>query len=151
MLVEHLALALTLLLGIAIANMIGGIITFFMASRLARIAGVRLVLLFPLILVFVMSGGYIVRDTMLNIVLILFLGVFGLLMKRNGYSRPALILGFVLGDLFEKYSLLSIKIFGPFFFISPISLTLIAILVLVLFFPLLRKTLPKLIRRPKKA
>ncbi len=60
-----------------------------------------------------------------------------------------MILGFILGDLFEKYNLLSIKIYGPFFFTSPISLTLIAILVLVLFFPLLRKKLPSLIRRSK--
>lgn len=151
MLVEHLPLAITLLLGIAIANMIGGIITFFAAPQLARVAAVRLSLLFPLILVFIMSGGFIVRDTMLNIVLVLILGVFGLLMKRNGYSRPALILGFVLGDLFEKYTLLSLKIFGPLFFVTPISLTMIAILVLVLLFPLLRRVLPGLIMRLKRA
>jgi len=103
------------------------------------------------ILIVALAGVYVATLSTLNFIVALAFGLLGLVMKRFGYSRPALILGFVLGDLFENYSLLSIKMYGPLFFIRPISLTLFAIMILLLNYPYIMKILPRFKRRLKKA
>ena len=150
MMVEHLPLALTLLLGIAVANIIGGVICLFAAPYLVRVASVHLDFLFTGVLIVALAGVYVATLSTMNFIVALAFGLFGLVMKRYGYSRPALLLGFVLGGLFENYSLLSIKIYGPLFFIRPISLTLFAIMILLLNYPNLMKVLPRLQGRLKK-
>jgi TctA family transporter len=151
MMTEHLPLALTLLLGIALANIIGGIICLFASGQLIKVASVHFDFLFPGILIVVLAGVYITTLSPANFITLLAFGVLGLLMKRYGYSRPALLLGFVLGGLFENYTLLSIKLYGPLFFIRPIPLVLIAIIIVMLIYPTWRKLLPGLKRRSGKA
>ena len=79
---------------------------------MVRLSTVSLDFLFAAILVVVMVGVYIATLSLLNFVLIIIFGLLGLFMKKFGYSRPALLLGFVLGGLFENYLLLSLKIYG---------------------------------------
>jgi len=71
-------------------------------------------------------------------------------MKIYGYSRPALLLGFVLGGLFENYSLLSIKIYGPLFFARPIPLTLLVIMLVLLNYRHLKRAFSALRGRPAR-
>jgi putative tricarboxylic transport membrane protein len=151
MMVEHLPLALTLLLGIALANVIGGVICLFTAPYLAKVGSVHLDFLFTGILIVALAGVYVATLSPLNFMVALAFGLLGLVMKRYSYSRPALLLGFVLGGLFENYSLLSIKMYGALFFIRPIPLTLLVIMILLLSYPYLKKVLSKFQRRLKKA
>ncbi|MFH1003528.1 MAG: tripartite tricarboxylate transporter permease [Chloroflexota bacterium] len=139
MLVDHLPLALIMILGIALANLIGGIISLLAAPYLARATSVHIDFLFPIILCLIITGGYIVRNTMMNVVAVIILGLLGLLMKRYDFSRPAMLLGFVLGQLFENYVLLSYQVSGPLFFVTPISMALFAFIVLLFVYPLLKK------------
>jgi len=139
MLIDHLPLALTLLLGIAVASIIGGIICLFTAPYLARVASVHINFLFPIILVMLVTGSFVAADSMANVVVVVIFGLIGFFMKRNSFSRAALLLGFVLGELFENYTVISIKVFGPTFFLSPISLVLIGIMVATFSFPYVRK------------
>ncbi len=147
MMVDQLPLALTLLLGIAMANVMGGLIAFFTANRMARVASIPFTSLFPLILILIFAGTFVARGSIVNIPVTILFGLLGLLMKRFQFSRPALLLGFVLGRLLEDYSLLSIKIHGPLFFITPISLFLLAVLIGLLFYPTLRKTIVPWLQR----
>ncbi len=62
-------------------------------------------------------------------------GVLGVAMERLGYSRPALLLGFVLGETIERYFQVSLKAYGWSFFMRPISLAIIAIALLCLLWP----------------
>jgi putative tricarboxylic transport membrane protein len=151
MMVEHLPLALTLLLGIALANIVGGVICLFAAPHLARVASVNLDFLFPVILIVALAGVYVATLSPMNFIVALAFGLLGLVMRRYGYSRPALLLGFVLGGLLENYSLLSIKIYGPLFFFRPIPLTLLIIMILLLNYPYLKKVSLRLRRRLTKA
>jgi putative tricarboxylic transport membrane protein len=132
MLVGHLPLALTLLLGISLANIIGGVICLFAAPYLVRVAWVHLDFLFPVILIASLIGVYVATNSPMDFITLLVFGLLGLAMRRYGYSRPALILGFVLGGLFENYSLLSIKLYGPLFFLRPIPLALLVIMIILL-------------------
>jgi len=151
MMTEHLPLALTLLLGIALANIIGGIICLFSASYMVRVASVHLDFLFPGILIVALIGVYVATLSPMDFIVALAFGLFGLVMRRYDYSRPALLLGFILGGMFERYSLLSIKIYGPLFFIRPIPLALLIIMILLLNYPYLKRALPGLWRRRVKA
>jgi putative tricarboxylic transport membrane protein len=151
MMQEHLPLTLTLLLGIALANLIGGIICLFAAPYLVRVASIHLDFLVPGVLVVTLAGVYVVTLSPVNFITVLAFGVLGLVMKRYGYSRPALLLGFVLGGLFENYSLLSIKIYGPLFFLRPIPLVLLIIMVLLLLYPYLKRVISGFWQRRTRA
>jgi putative tricarboxylic transport membrane protein len=151
MMTEHLPLALTLLLGIALANIIGGIICLLAAPYMARLASVNLDFLFPGILIVALIGIYVATLSPMNFVVALAFCLLGLVMRKYGYSRPALLLGFVLGGMFENYSLLSIKIYGPLFFLRPIPLTLLIITVLLLNYSYLKRALFGLRRRLTKS
>lgn len=150
MLVDHLPLALTLLLGIALANVMGGAIALVSIPQLAKVARLHVDYLFTAIVIIALVGAFVTAANMTNVMVAVVFGVLGLFMKKYDYPRAALLLGFVLGNQFEMYALLSIKIYGPLFFLTPISLTLIAIIVLLLFYPSLRRVLPSFQRRLKK-
>ncbi len=73
-----------------------------------------------------------------------------LVMKNYDFSRPALLLGFVLGRLLEDYTLLAYKLHGPLFFLTPISLGLIVILIGLFSYPYLRKVITHRFKREVK-
>ena len=103
------------------------------------------------ILIISLVGVYVATQSPLNFIVVVSCGFFGLLMKRYGYSRPALLLGFVLGGLFEKYTLLSIKMYGPLFFLKPLALVLVVITILILNYSNLKKLIILSRRRLKRA
>ncbi len=147
MITNNLPLSLTLLMGIALANIIGGVICLFLAPQLSRLATVHFNFLFPSVLILSVAGIYLATSSVWNFVLMLVFGLLGLLMKRYDYSRPALMLGIVLGAMFENYFLLSVKLYGPFFFFRPIPIVLLIITALVLFYPRIRRAIVKVRRR----
>jgi putative tricarboxylic transport membrane protein len=143
MISDNLPLALTLLMGIALANIIGGAIALAAAPQLSRLSTVHFDFLFPAVMVLAMTGIYISTHATWNLLLLLIFGVLGLIMKRNGYSRAAMMLGVVLGAMFENYLQLSIKLYGPFFFWRPIPMALLVIIIVILFYPRIRKTVAR--------
>jgi TctA family transporter len=46
-------------------------------------------------------------------------------MKKAGYNRPALLLGFILGGYFEEYFWLALQTKGSLFFLRPASMVII--------------------------
>jgi len=148
---NNLSLALTLLLGIALANVVGGLVCLVGAPYLARVASVNLDFVFTAVLATAMAGVFAATLSPLNLAVVMIFGLLGLIMKTYGYSRPALLLGFVLGALFENYTLLSVKIYGPYFFFRPIPLVLFAITALMLALPYLRQASARAWQRRGKA
>ena len=53
-------------------------------------------------------------------------------MKKLDYSRPAFIIGFVLGLMVERNLYLSLKLFGGKFIFQPLALSLMIFTILVL-------------------
>jgi len=151
MMTEHLPLALTLLLGNALANIIGGIICLVATPHLVKVASLHLDFMLPGVLIAAFIGVYVATLSPPQFITVLAFALLGLAMKRFDYSRPALLLGFVLGGMFENYSLLSIKIYGPLFFLRPIPLILVAVMVILLVYPYLTRLLSRLRRGRKGA
>jgi TctA family transporter len=68
-------------------------------------------------------------------------------MERFGYNRPALLLGFVLGETIERNFEVSLKAYGPWFFLRPISIAIIVLMLVCMLWPN-RRRLAALIWRP---
>ena len=94
------------------SGIIGTLIGFVLANQLARLALVRYTIIVPLILTFVLLGAFSANRDPLDLVTVVAFGVLGYFMWRLGYPRPALILGFVLGALLEKYLYRSVASYG---------------------------------------
>ena len=81
-------------------------------------------ILFPLILLFCLIGAYSVRNDGFGVLVMLIFGIVGYLFKKFDYPGAPLLLGFILGPLFEvnlRQSLLLSKGSFSIFFSRPIS------------------------------
>ena len=58
------------------------------------------------------------------------LALLGLVFARLGYSRPSFFLGYVLGNLAERYFGIALLAYGWTFFLRPISLFIIVLIIL---------------------
>ncbi len=91
-------------------------------------------ILLPIILLFCIVGSYAMTNSVYGIIIMLVLGVFGWLLEENGFPVGPVILGMVLGELFEQSFMTSmIKSDGELlgFFSRPIAATLGAMTILL--------------------
>jgi TctA family transporter len=132
MLVEHTALCFTMLISVAIANLIAGLICIFGSTFLIKVTRVSFVYIFAFVIPIIVLSVYVARQYMIDVYVLAIISLLGVFMDKWGYSAPALILGFVLGDQFEYYFINSITMYGPFFFLSPISLAIIFLVILMI-------------------
>ena len=146
----HLDLSLTLLLVVAVANLIAVAICFPVAQQMSKVAFVPAPILAPLIIIISFVGAFAYREQLGDVLVAIIATGLGLAMTRFGYSRPALLLGFVLGNLFEKYLFIGLGVAGPLFFMRPISLALIVLIIAVLFSKPIRNLLSHLFTKKGK-
>jgi putative tricarboxylic transport membrane protein len=144
---DQLDIALTLLIAVAVANVIGAAICFPMAPTLAKLARVPGRILVPTVIALVMIGSYLNDGSIEDILVTLIFGAVGIIMWRFGFNAPALLLGFILGRLLEEYLFLSIQIGGPLFFLRPICIFLILCLVAFFVYGPLKRLIK---RRPRE-
>ena len=131
MLKTNLDLTFTLIWGLALANVIGAFVCYFIVGymNLAWLVTIPSRILVPLIMTIVFLGAYMIENQVGDIVVVLaFTGV-GFAMKRFGYDRAPLVLGLILGEYFENCFFLALQTSGPFFFMRPASLVIIAIII----------------------
>jgi TctA family transporter len=138
MLSTKLDVTFTLVWSIAIANVIGGGVCFLCAGQLARIALIRIGILAPVVLVFVYIGAFQGSHQWGDIYALLAFGVLGWVMKRLRWPRPPLMLGFVLGEVVERYMFISYELYEWGWLMRPLVLVLFAITLYGVFRPILR-------------
>ena len=129
MLTYHVDVVFIMIFTIIIGNLIGMIGGMFLVNPLSRATGLRGTLLVPVLIVIVFTGAFAVHRAWFDIFVALLFGIVGYLMKELGYSRAALLIGFVLGFAVEKNLYLAIQLDGPDFILRPIPLTLALITV----------------------
>ena len=129
MLTKHLDLSLTLILVVAVANVIAGGICFYLAPHLAIIARIPGRVVVPLTLAVIFVGSFAFQGHFNNVIVLVIFSVIGVAGQRFGYNLGGLFIGYILGDLFENYLFVSLQIGGPLFFLTPISLFLILLLI----------------------
>lgn len=150
LLTTQLDVTFTLIWSVAIANIVGAGLCFFFADQFAKIATIRAGILVPIVLSITAVGAYQGSRDLLDLAVLLGVGLLGWLMKRNGWPRPPLVLGFVLGDLIENYLFISTSRYQFGFLLRPGVMIAGLILLLVLFRPLLSELIGRM-RGQKKA
>ncbi len=99
-------------------------------------------ILFPVILLFCLTGAYTINNTIVDIIIMNIFGILGYFFKKLDYECAPLILGFILGPLFEnslRQSLILSKGSFSIFLTRPISLGLVIVSLMVIVAPLILK------------
>ncbi|MGQ0664463.1 MAG: tripartite tricarboxylate transporter permease [Pseudomonadota bacterium] len=142
-LVKHMDIAFALALVLAIANVAAAAAMLVLTNPLARLTLVPGRILAPLLLVLVVIGAYSVDGNFIDVVFVFVFGALGVAMTRLDYSRPALLLGFVLGELVERYFHISSSAYGAWFLTRPLSLAIVALLALAIAWPYAKRLLAR--------
>jgi TctA family transporter len=124
---------------LALANLLTTAIGLLFCAPIARLSFLPVYVLAPMIMAVCLVGAYLDGGKIENVFLAAGFGFFGYVMRRTGYPRAPMIIGVVLGGIVERYLHMSVKLYGGLFFLRPISMFLIAIIVLTLAAPAIYK------------
>ena len=127
MLTKNIDTVFIIIWTIVISNLLATGIGLSFAGRLAKLTYLPGYILAPLIFIISMLGAFGLRQNMGDVILAFTFGIFGYYMKKFRYSRAALIIGLILGEIVERNLYVSLQAYGPWFFTRPISLILIAV------------------------
>ena len=131
---QHLDICYAMVITLACANVLAAILCISTARYMAKVTTIPSRIIAPLLLTVVVMGSYNCRGNLLDVFTTFVIGALGYIMMRTAYPRPPLILGFVLGALCERYLHLSLKTAGGLFFFRPLSMVIIALTVIGLFY-----------------
>lgn len=102
---------------------------------LIKVLAVRRERLMPVVFVLCVIGSYAIQQRMFDVWVMVIFGVLGFALRQMKYPMAPLVLGIVLGDIFDKSFRRSWVINGGdfgFYFTRPISLVLMLLCVLTL-------------------
>lgn len=117
---------------VILGNLVGTILGIMIANPLARVTFMRGSILVPVLLTIILTGSFVVHSSWFDMIVALVFGILGYVMKKLDYSRPAFIIGFVLGLMVERNLFLSLQLYGAAFIFEPLALGLLVITMLVL-------------------
>lgn len=130
--------AYTVIWGFILANIMMGVLAVILARLMAYLTIVPSGLIAPLILVFCIVGTYVNTNTFFEVWLMMAFGVVGFFMFKHNFSPAGVLLGLILGPIAENglRDLMVVAKGSPVLFTlqRPVSLTLIALILLVLFY-----------------
>ncbi|MDA8124981.1 MAG: tripartite tricarboxylate transporter permease [Deltaproteobacteria bacterium] len=132
--IEHTALAFQMILTMGLGISIAAVICFFGAPIMVKITRVSPHILFVVLMPIIVLGAYVTREFAVDIVFIGITSLLGLCLKRFGFSAPAIILGFVMGNLLERTLIRSMDLHGVgLFWSSPVATVLTTIILIAIF------------------
>jgi putative tricarboxylic transport membrane protein len=124
---------------IVIAGIMGGVFCILLAPVLAKLTFIRSTLLIPAIFGISVVGAYTNRIHIGDIIALVLGSVVGYVFYITGYPRQVFVIALVLGPILEKQFLLSVRLYGQWFFlVRPISAVLTGILALIVVVPLIK-------------
>ncbi len=138
MLTKNLAVTYSMVWSIAIANILGSGLCFIFSSQFAKIATLRYSLILPVVLCLVYIGAFEGQRQWGDLYSLLFFGILAWGMKHFKWPRPPMVLGFILGGIFERYMFISIERYGVSWMQRPVVIILFAIAVFSLLGPFIK-------------
>jgi hypothetical protein len=109
---KHLPLTFSFVWIIVIANIITVSVCLLFINQLAKITYVRGTLLVPFLLLLIYLGGFTVKNSFGDMILVLIFGALGWFMIQFDWQRPPLLLGLVLGTIAERNLFISTRAYG---------------------------------------
>jgi hypothetical protein len=136
MLTKHLDLTYMIVWSLTLAHVIGAIICLACSRWLAQISRIRPEILLPVIIALVFVAAFEGEHDWGDLFSLVFFGIIGWIMKRLGWPRPPMILGIVVGAIFERYLFISTQLYGWGWLWRPAVLAILACVVWALYRPI---------------
>ena len=138
MLDKNLSVTYAMVWSVALANIVGAGLCYLFSAQFARVATLRYTLILPIVLGIVYIGAFEAGRDWGDLYALLAFGALGWIMKQLKWPRPPLILGFVLGDIFERYLFVSVERYGAEWLTRPVVVVVLALALAGLVRPLWR-------------
>jgi hypothetical protein len=135
MLTKNLDVTYTIVWSLTLAHVIGALICLSGSKWLARISTVRPEILLPIVLSLVFVAAYEGTHDWGDLFTLMIFGVVGWIMKRLGWPRPPMVLGLVIGGIFERYLYISTSLYGAAWLLRPVVLCILVLVAWALFRP----------------
>jgi len=138
-------LVYTFIWAFILANVMMFVLAFFGSRYVAHIINLPTYYLAPLIVFFTVVGSYAIRNSLLDVSMMVGFGILGYLAKRVGFDPGPIVLGLILGPIAEtglSQTMLMGQAQGSIwsvFFTRPISLVLILLCVASLLWPIVSR------------
>jgi TctA family transporter len=136
MLTTQLNLTFAVIWTLVIANIIATGICMGFARRIAKLCFMPFYAVVPPIVAFIFIGAFAANFHSYDLTALMVFSLLGFFMRRNGWPRPPLILGVVLGDKMELYLWLSYTRYGFEWLWRPMVIALIVLLAASIVYPI---------------
>jgi hypothetical protein len=127
MVTQDLPLVYTIIWSLAIANVIGAGACILLASPIARLSAINFNYLAPFMIMLVLFAAFQSQKNWGDLVAVILLGIMAFYMRRYGYSRPALVVGYVLANGIETNLYQTVNFYGLDVVTRPLFLVLFAV------------------------
>jgi putative tricarboxylic transport membrane protein len=130
---DRLDLTYTMIWSLALANVFGAGACLFLAQYIARLTTIKYGYLAPFMLVLIFFAAFQANRIWDDLVALFIFGTLGTFMKRFGWARPALLIGFFLSGRIETSLYQTIQVYGWGFFDKPIVIILLILTAISIF------------------
>ena len=148
--VNHPELVYKLMAALLIANFVMYGVMVASVKWIARLNRIPRAVLFPIILVACIMGGFAYNNSVWDVWVLIGFGILGFLMEQSGYPKGPMAISFILVPLAEQKLRTGLQISGGSwspFYTDPLTLAMLMIAVIMLFLPQLAKLKRKLEKR----
>lgn len=136
MVTTNLDLTYSVIWSLALANVFGAGLCIILAPQIAKLTRIPFQMLAPFMIMVICFAAFQATRDIADLIALLVLGVMGVLMKRFGWPRPALLIGFVLAPQAETFLYQAVQFYGWGFVTRPGVLIIAAIIALSVWFGL---------------
>jgi hypothetical protein len=126
----RLDLTYAIIWSLALANVFGAGICALLARQVARLTTLPFVYLAPFMIMIVLFAAYQATRSVADLVALVAMGILGVHLRRFGWPRPALLIGFVLAPGTETYLYQAVQFYDWAWLLRPGVLIILAITVL---------------------
>ena len=130
MVTEDLDLVYIMIWSVALANVIGAGTCLLLAQHIAKLTTIRYALIAPFMFALIFFAAFQATRDWGDLLALFALGALGVYMKRFGWPRPALLIGFVLSDKVEESIYHTYAVYKLTFFDRPIVIVLMVLTLL---------------------
>jgi len=133
MLTQHLDLTFTMIWSLAIGNILATALCLLLANYVALLTTIRYAYLAPFMFVLIFFAAFQATREWEDLFALFAMGTLGIFMKRFGWSRPALLIGYFLAPRLEPTIYQAYQVYGLRFFERPIVVGLLIATALSIF------------------
>jgi len=119
---------------LAIANVLGAGLCILLAGQIAKLTTIPFPLMAPFMISVICFASFQATRDISDLIALVVLGIFGVLMKRFGWPRPALLIGYVLAPQAETYFYQALQFYDWGFLTRPGVLIIAAISAVSIYF-----------------